>query len=67
MSKFESMCDVMKSDGGVAIAGIAGIGIIAGSYYLSKHGYKAEVKRGDNSVTLSPPESDQEGTATNAD
>ena len=55
MSKLETICDVMKGDGGVAIAGIAGIGFIATSYYFGKRGYKADVKSGDKSVTLTPP------------
>ena len=63
MSKFESMCDVLRSDGGVAIAGITGIGLIAGGYYFSKRGYKADVKNAENSVTFAPAQNESEQIA----
>ena len=54
MSKFESICDVMKSDGGPVIAGVGAITILVGGYYLSKRGYKGEVKKGEITVSLTP-------------
>ena len=45
MSKFESICDVMKSDGGPVIAGVGVITVLVGGYYLTKRGYKGEVKK----------------------
>lgn len=54
MSKFEAICDVMKSDGGPAIAGVGAITLLVGGYYLAKRNYRAEVKKGDASVALSP-------------
>ncbi len=54
MSKFESMCDVMKSDGGPVIAGIGAITVLVGGYYLSKRGYKGELKKGETTVSLTP-------------
>lgn len=46
------MCDVLKSDGDVAIAGIAGIGLIASGYYSNKRSYRADVKNGKKSITF---------------
>lgn len=54
MSKFESICDVMKSDSGPVIAGVGAITVLVGGYYLSKRGYKGEVKKGDITVSLAP-------------
>ncbi len=61
MSKFETICDVMKSDGGPAIAGVGAITLLVGGYYLTKGNYRAEVKKGDASATLTPalPETEQ--------
>lgn len=59
MNKFESMCEVMKSDGGVAVAAITGISLVAGGYYFSKRGYKADVRKGENSVTIAPAQQDE--------
>ena len=54
MSKFESICDVMKSDGGPVIAGVGAITVLVGGDYLTKRGYKGEVKKGDTTVSLTP-------------
>ena len=62
MGKLETLCDVMKSDSGPAIAGIGAVAFMVGGYYFSRRGYKAEVKKGDSTVTISPqvPESKTE-------
>ena len=49
MSKFEAICDVMKSDGGPVIAGVGAITLLVGGYYATKRNYKAEVRKGDAS------------------
>ena len=54
MSKFESFCDVMKSDGGPVIAGVGAITVLVGGYYLSKRGYKGELKKGETTITVAP-------------
>ena len=54
MSKFESICDVMKSDGGPVIAGVGTITVLVGGYYLTKRGYKCEVKKGETTITVAP-------------
>jgi len=61
MSKFEAICDVMKSDGGPAIVGVGAITLLVGGYYLAKGNYHAEVKKGDISAALAPaqPVADQ--------
>ena len=66
MSKFEAFCDVLKSDGGPAIIGVGAVGVIVGGYYLSKCGYKAEVKNGDKCISLAPPEKES-GSDSKAD
>jgi len=57
MSKFESICDVMKSDGGPVIAGVGAITVLVGGYYLTKRGYKGEVKKGEITGSLGPTSS----------
>ena len=54
MSKFESICDVMKSDGGPVIAGVGAITVLVGGYYLTKRGYKGELKKGETTASLAP-------------
>ena len=60
MSKFEAICDVMKSDGGPAIVGVGAITLLVGSYYMTKRNYKAEVQKGDVSASLAPASAEQE-------
>lgn len=54
MSKFEAICDVLKSDGGPVIFGTGAITLLVGGYYLAKGKYRAEVKKGDASAALAP-------------
>ena len=54
MSKFETICDVLKSDGGPVIFGTGAITLLVGGYYFVKGKYRAEVKTGDASATLAP-------------
>ena len=54
MSKFEAMCEVMKSENGPVIAGIGGIVLLVGGYYLTRNRYSAEYKNGDKSVSVTP-------------
>ena len=54
MSKFESICDVMKSDGGPVIAGVGAITVLVGGYCLTKRGYKGELKKGETTSSLAP-------------
>lgn len=60
MSKFEAICDVMKSDGGPVIAGVGAITLLVGGYYATKRNYKAKVRKGDASVSFSPASVPQE-------
>lgn len=60
MSKFEAICDVMKSDGGPVIVGVGAITLLVGGYYVTKRNYKAEVQKGDVSASLSPASASQE-------
>ena len=64
MSKLEAICEIMKSDGGPVIAGVGAITVLVGGYYLTKRGYKGEVKRGDITVSLSPASPTAEAEAT---
>lgn len=54
MSKFETFCDVLKSDGGPVIFGTGAITLLVGGYYLVKGKYHAEIKNCDASATLAP-------------
>lgn len=54
MSKLEAICDVMKSDGGPVIAGVGAITVLVGGYYLTKRGYKGELKKGETTASLAP-------------
>ena len=63
MSKFEAICDVMKSDGGPVIAGVGAITLLVGGYYATKRNYMAEVRKGDASVSFSPASVPQEQVA----
>lgn len=35
-------------------AGVGGITVLVGGYYLTKRSYKGEVKKGDTTVSLTP-------------
>lgn len=54
MSKFEAICDLMKSENGPVIAGVGGIVLLVGGHYVVNNKYKAEMKKGESSITLAP-------------
>ena len=52
MSKFENVCELLKSESGPVYVGIAAVALIFVAHCLTKNGYRVTVKTGETTVTV---------------